>query len=63
VRAISEGYGDIGIVADLVDPAEGLEVLPCAEDRLVLVVLRRHALGRFREVAFRDSPEYDFVGR
>jgi DNA-binding transcriptional LysR family regulator len=62
VRAIAEGRGDIGIVADLVDPAEGLEVLPFAEDRLVLVVPRRHPLSRLREIAFRDSLEYDFVG-
>jgi molybdate transport repressor ModE-like protein len=62
VRAIAEGHGDIGIVADLIDPAEGLEVLPFAEDRLVLVVPRRHALSRLREIPFRDSLEYDFVG-
>jgi molybdate transport repressor ModE-like protein len=62
VLAIAEGHGDIGIVADPIDPAEQLESFPFAEDRLVLIVPRRHALGRHRAIAFRDSLDYDFVG-
>ncbi len=62
VRAIAEGHGDIGIVADPVDPAEQLETFPFAEDRLVLVVPRRHPLSRHSEIAFRESLDNDFVG-
>src|SRR6266566_4521516 len=57
----AEGYGDIGIVADPVDPVEELEIFPFAEDRLVLIVPRRHALSRHREIAFRDCLDHDFV--
>lgn len=62
VREIAEGHGDIGIVADPVDPAEQLETFPFAEDRLVLVVPRRHPLSRHSEIAFRESLDNDFVG-
>ena len=45
IRAIGEGVADIGIIAEAVDPAEELETLPFAEDRLVLITPRqRHAL-------------------
>ncbi len=62
VPAIAKGQGDIGIVADPVDPAEQLETFPFAEDRLVLIVPRQHALARHNEMAFRDSLDHDFVG-
>ena len=39
-------------------PLRDLECYLFAEDRLVLVVPRRHALSRRREIAFRDSLEY-----
>jgi len=62
VPAIAEGLGEIGIVADPVDPAEQLETLPFMEDRLVLIVPRRHPLGKRSEIAFRESLDNDFVG-
>lgn len=62
VPAIAEGHGEIGIVADPVDPAEQLETLPFMEDRLVLIVPRRHPLGKRCEIAFRESLDNDFVG-
>jgi molybdate transport repressor ModE-like protein len=62
VRAIAEGLADIGIVGDPVDPALGLETFPLGEDRLVLVAPRRHALGPYRKVSFREALNHDFVG-
>jgi DNA-binding transcriptional LysR family regulator len=62
VRAIAEGFADVGIVADTVDPAEELETFPFAEDRLVVIAPRRHALMRHRKMAFREILDHDFVG-
>jgi DNA-binding transcriptional LysR family regulator len=62
VRAVAGGRADLGIVADAVDAAAELETIPFAEDRLVLVTPRRHALGRRRRIAFRDVLDRDFVG-
>jgi DNA-binding transcriptional LysR family regulator len=62
VPAIAEGHGDIGIVADPVDPAEQLETFPFAEDRLVLIVPPQHPLARKREIAFCESLDNDFLG-
>jgi DNA-binding transcriptional LysR family regulator len=62
IRAIAEGLAEIGIVAEPVDPAEELETFPFAEDRLVVITPRRHAISSHREIAFRDVLEHDFVG-
>lgn len=60
VRAVAEGFAEIGIVADIADCA-GLETFPFATDRLVLVLPRHHPL-RARRVAFRELLGQDFVG-
>jgi molybdate transport repressor ModE-like protein len=62
VRAVAAERADIGIVADVVDAAAELETFPFAEDRLVLVVPRQHALARHRQIAFRHTLEHDHVG-
>lgn len=62
VRAIANGEADVGIVADAVDSAAELETFPFAEDRLVLVTPRQHALARHRRIALRDTLAHDFVG-
>jgi DNA-binding transcriptional LysR family regulator len=62
VRAVAGGQADIGIVADVVDAAAELETMPFAEDRLVLVLPKRHALARRRRLAFHDVLDEDFVG-
>lgn len=62
VRAVAEGLADVGIVADAVDPAVELQTFPFAVDRLVLVVPREHAFARRREIVFRDTLDYDYVG-
>jgi|EndMetStandDraft_3_1072993.scaffolds.fasta_scaffold43485_3 molybdate transport repressor ModE-like protein len=62
VRAVGEGRADIGVIADIVDPAEQLETFPLGEDRLVVVTPRRHALGRRRKIAFREVLSQEFIG-
>jgi DNA-binding transcriptional LysR family regulator len=62
VRAVASGRADLGIVADVVDAAAELETVPFAEDRLVLVTPKRHALGKRKRLAFRDVLDQDFVG-
>lgn len=62
VRGIARGDAEIGIVADAVDSAAGLELFPFAEDRLVLVVPARHALSGKRSIVFADALGFDFVG-
>jgi DNA-binding transcriptional LysR family regulator len=62
VRAVAGGRADIGIVADAVDAAAELETFAFAEDRLVVVTPQRHALGKRRQIAFRDTLQHDFVG-
>ena len=60
VLAVLDGRADLGIFADRT-PALGLRVMNYREDRLVLVVPRRHALARRRAVRFEEAVEYDFV--
>ena len=62
IRAIAEGLGDIGIVAEPINPAEELETFPFAEDRLILITPRRHALSSKSEIAFRDVLDHEFIG-
>jgi DNA-binding transcriptional LysR family regulator len=62
IRAVAEGLADIGIVAESIDPAEALETFPFAEDRLVVITPRRHALNAHGEMAFREILDHDVVG-
>jgi DNA-binding transcriptional LysR family regulator len=62
IRAIAEGHGDFGIVAEPINPAEELETFPFAEDRLVLVTPRRHPLAPHREIAFQEVLDHEFIG-
>ncbi|TXL74695.1 LysR family transcriptional regulator [Vineibacter terrae] len=59
-QAVAGGFADIGIVTDAAD-LTGLESLPFALDRLVLVAPRGHRLARHRQVAFREAARYPFV--
>ena len=60
VLAVLDGRADFGIFADRT-PALGLQVLNYREDRLVLVVPRKHELARRRTVRLEEAIEYDFV--
>src|SRR5215472_15284800 len=57
-----ENLAEIGIVGDEVNPAKELQTFPFAEDRLVLIAPRDHAVSEQRSIAFRDALAYDHVG-
>jgi DNA-binding transcriptional LysR family regulator len=62
VRAVSSGYAELGVVADIVD-FRGLETHPFATDRLVLVTPVQHRLAAARpRLSFSAVLEEDFVG-
>jgi DNA-binding transcriptional LysR family regulator len=67
VRAIAQGLGDVGIVADSADTT-GLETFPFRVDRLVMVSAPSHPLAqmlsreRKRTVAFAETLDHDFIG-
>ncbi|HEX4509896.1 MAG TPA: LysR substrate-binding domain-containing protein [Burkholderiaceae bacterium] len=60
VLAVLDGRADLGIFADRT-PANGLQVQPYRQDRLVLVVPPRHPLARRRQVRFEEAMAFDFV--
>ena len=62
VRAVAGNFADIGIVGNEVNPAKELQTFPFAEDRLVLIAPRDHAVSHQRTIAFRDVLAYDHVG-
>ena len=55
VRAVAGDLAEIGIVGDEVNPAKELQTFPFAEDHLVLIAPRDHAVTRQRTIAFRDA--------
>ena len=61
VRAVAEGFVEIGIVADIVDFSE-LEAYPFATDRLVVIMPRNHKLATQRSLSFRSLLDHEFVG-
>src|SRR5262252_4077182 len=62
VRAVAGDFAEIGIVGDEVNPAKELQTFPFAEDHLVLIAPRDHAVSRQRTIAFRDTLACDHVG-
>jgi DNA-binding transcriptional LysR family regulator len=62
VRAVAGNLAEIGVVGDEVNPAKELQTFPFAEDRLVMIAPRDHAVSRRRSILFRDSLGYDHVG-
>jgi DNA-binding transcriptional LysR family regulator len=61
VRAVIEGMTDIGIVAGTVR-ADGLEVLPYREHRLVVVAAAGHPIATHDTITFDQTLDYEFVG-
>ena len=59
--AVAAGLTDIGIVAVLVDIVE-VESFTFATERLVLLVPKRHPLGRRRQLAFGEALDHEFIG-
>jgi DNA-binding transcriptional LysR family regulator len=61
VEAVTNGFADVGIVADMIDLAE-LQVFPFATDRLVLILPSDHPLSDLKQIEFREILAYEFVG-
>lgn len=61
VKAVAGGGGEIGIVSDAVEQG-GLQAVPFALDRLVLVAPRDSRWAAARHVAFEEILGEDFVG-
>jgi DNA-binding transcriptional LysR family regulator len=60
VRAISEGIGDIGLVAGS-SRTENLEVFEYKQNRLVVATSHAHPLSKLDIVAFEQTLEFDYV--
>ncbi|WP_244529349.1 LysR substrate-binding domain-containing protein [Rhizobium sp. NFR03] len=61
VKAVAAGLAEIGIVSDAADTS-GIETLPFATDRLVLVVAREHPLAGARRVAYAEVAGEPMIG-
>lgn len=61
VKAVSNGFADIGVISDALDPG-ALQILPFAIDRLVVVTARADPLAQCRRIAFGEIVEREFVG-
>jgi molybdate transport repressor ModE-like protein len=61
VKSVAAGLADIGIISDAVD-AGGLQLLPFALDRLVLVTPANYPLAEAKHVAFKDVVRQEFIG-
>ncbi len=62
MRSVAAGRVEIGIVAGAIDPVMQLETFPFAENRLVLVMPKRHPLAGKRKVPFVEALRHDFIG-
>ncbi|MGU3398790.1 LysR family transcriptional regulator [Brucellaceae bacterium D45D] len=60
-RAVKSGFADIGILSDAVE-TQGLQLIPFATDRLVLITAPSHALASARPLSFNDVLAEQFVG-
>ena len=61
IEGVAEGLADIGIVTNGVDFGN-LETRPFRVDRLVVVAPHDHPVAVFRQVAFREIADAEFVG-
>lgn len=61
LKAVAERIGEIGIFGGGV-PSQDLHILPYREDRLSVIVPKRHSLARRRSIRFADVVDQDFVG-
>lgn len=60
VLAVNDGLADVGVMASDF-AASGLEVVPYAEDRLVLVVPESHQLAGRASASFEEALDHDFI--
>ncbi|MBP6562530.1 MAG: LysR family transcriptional regulator [Neisseriaceae bacterium] len=60
-RGVVEGAADIGVVSGIV-PAMGLQTIHFSTDRLVLVAPHGHDLATKKQVKFKDTLAYAYIG-
>jgi len=60
VKAVLEGEADLGVFWGSA-PTEGLQVLPCFTDHLMVVVPSGHPIARLRSVRFHEILDYEFI--
>lgn len=60
VRAVVDDSADVGIFWGAT-ATEGLQVVPCYVDRLVIVVPSTHPLAQLKTVRFSEILDYDFI--
>lgn len=61
IRAVESGAADLGIFAANVSSGS-LQTAVCDVDNLVIIAPRAHPLAKHREVSFKETLAYDFVG-
>lgn len=61
LKAVADRIGEIGIFGGGV-PSPDLHILPYREDRLSVIVPKRHKLAGRRSIRFEDVVDQDFVG-
>jgi DNA-binding transcriptional LysR family regulator len=61
VRSVSNGFVDLGVVADIVDFGH-LEAFRFATDRLVLVTPKDHPIASRQPLSFRSLLDQEFIG-
>lgn len=61
VQDVSKGLADIAIFSEAIS-AQGLEVFPYRQDRLVVIAPADHPLTRRKKLAFADTLEFQHVG-
>jgi DNA-binding transcriptional LysR family regulator len=62
LRAVASGAADLGLVSGTL-PASGLHLTPWREDRLVVVLPRRHPLAARERIAFAELDNVPFVAQ
>lgn len=60
IRAVQKGSAELAVIGDNV-PREGLEVVQCDVDELVLLVPQQHALAQHSQVPVREALMHDQV--
>ncbi len=61
VQAVAQGKADVGFCSSHQD-VRGLQQIPFAQDRIVLVAPPEHVLVKHKSVAFTDIARHDLVG-
>ncbi len=61
IRAVHDGAADVGICNSQAD-LHGLQQKIYRQDKLVLVIPRKHSLSRRKQISFVDSLDFDHVG-